>query len=717
MAGTISKADQIHVSVKRLDNQFGEQATPVATLHEAQQIVRQRIAQGLRQPLEVIIHGGTYYLSAPLALTPEDSGTAACPITWRAADGEKVVISGGARITGKWTPDENGIWSVDVPAVKEGWNFRQLFVNEKWATRARFPNANEPNPFLYATSGEMDHAVIDPSLVKASWGRAKDAQINIVPNWRFFNQWHTVTCVNPDTGRIDINDSERHAKVSPGSWFWIEGVKEELDQPGEWFLDRDEARLYYMPEPETDPNTLTFVAPRLNVLVDAKGDVEKRTHVEYVNFAGLEFRHTGFTLGHIEARVHTDAALRLENASHCRIEHCHVENVGGYAFWFHLDCLHNVVDRNTILHTGGGGVLFTGARLSYMDDSKLYTPGMVAATVFPMLNRVTRNTVKHCGKLRYYGGGVHIDSRPSSMAMLPGNYIAHNHFEDLSRNGIFAFRNQGGNVMEYNLIHDAMQTTIDGACIHFATMNHLTAPNYILNNWLFDAWGYEQKPDGKPIRKLGNGIFLDWDTSNTIVRDNWVYNTVGGAIKPIWNNQNLVMENNPESDTPITPPFKNELGPDGTATNGIDLEQNRLTGGVIHYTESGSVKWAGDWEKQRIVGMWGLFEFNLLKIEKGKPGEIRYTLPITEDGRYQIYLIYKSAEDNATNAQLSIHHAGKTATLPWNMQQKNGSGFATSIGIFDFQKDKPAEVVISNPGADGFVVADSVAFVKQAGEK
>jgi hypothetical protein len=72
------------------------------------------------------------------------------------------------------------------------------------------------------------------------------------------------------------------------------------------------------------------------------------------------------------------------------------------------------------------------------------------------------------------------------MAMEPGNYIAHNHFSDLSRNGIFAFRNQGGNVVEFNEIHDCMQTTIDGAAIHFATMNRLAAPNFIMNNYLPD---------------------------------------------------------------------------------------------------------------------------------------------------------------------------------------------------------------------------------------
>jgi hypothetical protein len=597
--------------------------------------------------------------------------------------------------------------------VTDGWNFRQLFIGGKRAIRARFPNADEANPFLYATGGGMDHVKIDPKLTKANWGTEPDAQINIVPAWRFFNQWNTVTDVKPSEGRIDIADSERHGSIKGGNWFWIEGVKEELDQPGEWYLDRAEGRLYFMPETGVDPNTLMVVAPRLNVIVDAKGDVDRRTHVEYVNFRGLEFRHTTFTLGHIEARVHTDAAIRLENARHCRIEECHVENIGGYALWLHLDSQQNVIDRNTVLNTGGGGVLCTGARLSYMDDSKVYTPGEAASRVAPILNRITRNTVKHCGKIRYYGGGVHLDSRPFNMSLMPGNYIAHNHFQDLSRNGIFAFRNQGGNIVEYNHIHDAMQTTIDGACIHFGTMNHLNAPNYIVNNWLHDIWGYEQKPDGKPSRHLANGIFLDWDSSNMTVKDNYVYNTGGTPIKIIWENWNVSSEGNKSSRIRIVPPFVDEVGPKGTATSGIDIETNRLTGSVIHYSDSTLVTRTGDWEKQTIGGMWGLFKFHLLKVARGKSAEISYSLPITQSGTYQVSLLYKPSDENASNANLAIHHAEGVEEFSWNMKKGSKHGFAVEIGKFPFKADKPAKVVISNQGADGVVVAASVAFVKE----
>jgi len=694
------------------DTNPGSKEQPFATVQAAQTAVRGLIAAGLTEPVDVIFRAGTHYLPIPLHLEPQDSGTAAFPITWRAADGEEVVLSGGRKITGTWTRGAGGLWYVDVPGATGGWNFRQLFVEGGRATRARYPNVDRPNPFLYATGGGMDHAIINPPLVKACWGTASDAQINIVSNWRFFNQWNTVTGVKPGTGRIDIADSERHGTIKSGNWFWIEGVMEELDQPGEWFLDNALGRLCYIPEPGINPNALTFVAPFLNRIVYAEGDVNDGTHVQYVHFKDLKFRHTTFTLGQIEARVHTDGAVMFENAGDCRVERCHFENIGGYALWLHLDSQRNVFSHNTVLHAGGGGVLLTGARLSYMDDTKVYTPGEAASRVAPILNEITYNTVEHCGKIRYYGGGVHLDSRPFNMSMKPGNYIAHNLFNDLSRNGIFAFRNQGGNVVEYNHIHNAMQTTIDGACVHFATMNRLNAPNFILNNWLYDIWGYEQKPNGAPKRHLANGVFLDWDTSNTTVQDNWIYNTGGQAVKIIWDNWNIVNSGNHASSTVITPPFVAEVGPRGTATHNISLPNNRLTGSIVHYSDANLFATTGTWTPQSKVGMSGLFVFNYLKGTAAVPSEAEYTLPITEDGTYQISLLYSPSSHNATNALIRIKHARGIANVNWNMQQGSQRGFAVGLGNYQFEEEKTATVTLSTAGANGDVIADSAAFVK-----
>jgi len=243
-------------------------------------------------------------------------------------------------------------------------------------------------------------------------------------------------------------------------------------------------------------------------------------------------------------------------------------------------------------------------------------------------------------------------------------------------------------------------------------MNHLNAPNFILNNWLYDAWGYEQKPNGKPVRRLGNGIFLDWDTSNTTVRDNWVYNSVGGAIKPIWANQNLVIENNRESDTRIVPPFEKDLGPEGKASNTIDLASNRLTGSVIHYQDNQHVKTSGAWKPTTANGMRGLFRFNYLVGTAADPSEATYTLPIPEDGVYQISLLYPSGKDRASNVPVTIQHADGRTELKWDMRKGSRNGFSVEIGKYRFQAGKPSTVTLSTRATDGNVIADGVAFVK-----
>jgi hypothetical protein len=701
---------EFYVSTKGNDKNPGTEAKPFATLNHARNVVRGLEKKG---QIDIILRAGCYFLSETLVLNPEDSGTEEWPITWRAAKGEKVILSGGKNIQGKWKTVDGKIWVVDIPEAKNNnWNFRLLFVDGKRMTRARFPNKSLKNPFLYADSGSISTIYLNKKILKKSWGKATDVQINMVPNWRFFNQWNTVESIDTVSGIIHLKNSELFTKIGKHNWFWIEGIREELDEAGEWFLDNKAGKLYYMPEQNINPNKQNIVAPFLNQIVYLKGDAEKKTHVKNVIFKDIAFQHTTFTLGHIEPRVHTDAAIKFENTNKCRIEYCSFENIGGYALWLHLDSKENIFDNNSVLESGGGGVLLTGARFSYMDESKLYTLGKVAATVFPILNQITNNTVMHCGKIRYYGGGVHLDSRPDCMAMAPGNYIAHNYFQDLSRNGIFAFRNQGGNVVEYNHIHDAMQTTIDGACIHFATMNHLNAPNYILNNYLYDIWGYDQRPNGVPKRHLGNGIFLDWATSNTTLKNNYVYNAAGEAIKNIMGNQNLSITDNKVSETRIEPPFMNDLGPGKTATNGIDLEKNYLTGNVIHYTDSGLVKCTGKWTPRNIEGMWNLFNFNILEADSTQLSEITYSLPIPEDGSYQVSLLYLPDPKNASNVKIQIQHADGVSDIIWNMSKGDKFGFSLEIGKYRFKRGGIACLKISNQGANGKVVANSVAYVK-----
>ena len=77
----------------------------------------------------LLLHAGTYRLSQPVVIRPEDSHT-------RIIAEEGTVLNGGVRITG-WRR-EGKLWVADVPE----WNgrpleFRQMWVNGRKAIRAR----------------------------------------------------------------------------------------------------------------------------------------------------------------------------------------------------------------------------------------------------------------------------------------------------------------------------------------------------------------------------------------------------------------------------------------------------------------------------------------------------------------------------------------------------------------------------------------------------
>ncbi len=752
---------EFHFGINGSDGGPGTKERPFRTITRARDAVRELKRQGRPDgPVEVVIHGGTYFLPEPVLLSPADSGTEQSPVMYRAADGERVVLSGGRRVEGPWKKDDGAIWSADLPGSDRDWNFRQLFVNGRRELRARFPNVDATPPHLFGGGGRKDSLTVASGTIKAWWGAARDAQVHVVPERRFFNQLQTVTGVDAARSRILLGPQEQHARITDGSWFHLEGVREELDQAREWFFDANARRVFYWPEDGRDPNQMDIVAPRLNRLFHFRGDVEAGTPVEHVILRGLEFRHTTYTLGHIEARVHTDAAVILENAANCRIERCQFENLGGYGAWLHLDSCENSIDGNTITDAGGGGVLLTSARFGYMDDSKLFTPGAAAAKVAPLRNQITRNHIHHCGRIRYYNSGVHLDSRPAETALAAGNRIANNFIHDMSRNGIFAFRNQGGNIIEYNRIENIMLATEDGGGIHFATMNQIAAPNLIAHNLVADVWGWRQLPGGGRERHIARGIYLDWFTASTRVENNIIFNTRSGGLQfnAGDNNEfvnNLVVGDTTRWDThwrganaqgtrdernlvvkskdppsPLRDPARgdftlaqdyahypdgfawidvNQIGTGGTVRSGVDISGMAREGGVLNWDSPQGVDIRGPWEKQTAAGMWGLYNFNYLLAEPKTDAAVTFTLPVQAAGRYAIRLNFPAHTNLTSNVRVVVEYAGGTAIE--HIDQRS-FGFGPLLGCYDFASGTPARVTIGAAQADGRVAIEGIGFAR-----
>ena len=776
------RAAEFFVSPQGRPDNPGTSLRPFSILEQARDAVRNLKQAGpLTEPVEIIVRAGAYELEQPLVLGPEDSGTAKNPITYRAVTGEKVVVSGGRRILGAWKSVDGKIWETEVPDTKTpatrtdnspaadpaergAWNFRQLFVDGRREIRARFPNADAPNPFLYPTAPGRNAIQLAPGAVKAAWGKARDAQVNLVNDNKYTSQISEMTSVDADRSLIRLGPRELLGSISTNSWFWIEGVREELDQPREWFLDTAAGRLYYWPEAGKDLSQQEIIAPRLNALIVLKGDVNAGTHVEHVQFRGLEFQHTTYSLGLIEPRTHTYAALRLENACFCRIENCSFRNLGGYAIWLHLDSCDNTIDHNEVAFAGSGGLLMTSAMLGYGGVSKIYTPGANAAKAAPLRNRVTYNHIHDCGSIRSYCAGIHMDSRPACTANEPGNYLAHNYLHDLSRNGIFGFRNQGGHVIEYNRVDHVLLAAHDGGAIHLATVDKLAAPSYILNNVVTRLIGATWTPHGM-VRGIARGIYLDLFTSACQVENNLTYDSstggaciLGGDEDTFANNlflldasriknwpanwrgnlavgtvdeRNLFLQT--AADYPCVAPEKGnytlkkdypryppgfvpfdvgEAGLNGNATHHISPE--RLTREVIRarFSDAGLAKVEGAFvRKTRRKTGGDLPAEEYLVNEPGAIASVTFTLPIRQSGTYAFKVFYDSQATLAKDARVKVTQSQGESTI---LLDETKTGNWPTLGTYHFDAGQPARVTITTEGAHGPVVVEDMALVKRS---
>ena len=98
------QAAEIHVATTGNDANPGSSALPLATFTAAQTMAR---SQAGLEAVTVIFHAGTYYLANTVQFTAADSGTAANPVTYRAATGETVVLDPGGLRTGQAVTIQN----------------------------------------------------------------------------------------------------------------------------------------------------------------------------------------------------------------------------------------------------------------------------------------------------------------------------------------------------------------------------------------------------------------------------------------------------------------------------------------------------------------------------------------------------------------------------------------------------------------------------------
>jgi len=89
------------------------------------------------------------------------------------------------------------------------------------------------------------------------------------------------------------------------------------------------------------------------------------------------------------------------------------------------------------------------------------------------------------------------------------------------------------------------------------------------------------------------------------------------------------------------------------------------------------------------------------------PATARFVATLPTAGRYEVFLAVVPHANRATNARVSIRHAGGEADRTVDLS-RGPDDRLVSLGTYEFTAGGPAAVTVSNADANGFVVIDAV---------
>jgi len=481
------------------DGNAGTMARPFRTVERAQAAVRE-VNRRMAADIVVTLRGGTYRLTDTLRFGAGDSGTGGHSVVYRAAPGERPVLSGGRLITG-WEPAGEGRWRAHTDLAA----FRQLYVNGVRAQRARggpLPGA-EPWGDLEAVDGVAGYRTTAGDM--AAWRNPQDVECG------FLNVWSHMICpvarIEREGGGAIVVMAQpclficRHKEgVQAGVPDYVENALELLDEPGEWYLDRATGEVTYLPRPNEHPPDCEFVAPALQTLLEVRGTPARPAH--NLRFEGLTFAEaswlrpseqghadlqanfvildpgTLFARGGTFAPIHNETAKSPANvvvhAGHeITFAACRFTRLGGAG----LDLEHGAQDNLVVgceFDDISGSAIQVGDVLRedhHPDDPRLIVRG----------NRIVDNLIHHIGVEYQDSLGVFCGYTQDAL-------IAHNEIRDLPYSGIsvgwgwgeedagggnyplpYLYDTPtpcGGNRVEENHIHHVLQQRTDGGGVY-----------------------------------------------------------------------------------------------------------------------------------------------------------------------------------------------------------------------------------------------------------
>ena len=444
----ISLAKDVYVSKTGNDSNSGTKEEPLGTVEKAVDAIREA------GPGTIWIGPGEYCLERGIAFGAGDAGTAEQPLVIRGIEPGKTRLS-GSRAVKDFRPisaeeakpliSEEAKQHVLVADLKsQGFpalgalpdqhrahGREELIFDDRPMQSARWPNEDFAvfTEVVDAGASKPTHwvqrDVYRPGSFRFPGDRAKlwDFQRGVWLHGFWCYDWCDEALkagtYDPTTGELRL--AVKHAYGIGSPWqkdskrrFYALHVFEELDRPGEYYLDRRNNRLYFWP-----PGDVTSKAVRLTLCPKPLVLADDVSH---------------FVVRDLTIENGRDLGVYLKNCRHGRVENCLVRNTGRGGI--SVSGTDVTVVRCEVTQTASFGIAVNGG------DRKTLTPGE---------SSVLGCQIHHVGRLDWMRGrGITLGGC--------GNRAANN----LIHHGSTGAVSYGGNehLLELNEIHDV--------CIHYS---------------------------------------------------------------------------------------------------------------------------------------------------------------------------------------------------------------------------------------------------------
>ncbi len=512
-SGWLNAAD-IYVAPSGNDANAGTKAQPVATLAGALERLKSA------GPGTVWLEEGEFTTTDGFSFDNAVSGTRDTPVVIRAVVPGKARISGARRVGG-FTPidseEAKSLISAEargkvlvadlraqgfpalsaLPAQFGAPSVEEVFFGEMPLTVARWPNEGFAvfTELIDAGASGRTHWVQRdvyrpgsfrfPDDRPQRWDLSRGVYLHGFWCYEWRDEALKVASYNSETRELRFAVKHAYGIGNPGQkdneqrrQFYALNVFEELDSPGEYYLDRTAQRLYLWPPDDITKNTVSL-------------SICRKPLIKLSGVSNLVLRDLVFENG-------VDIAIYLQGCRNVRVENCLVRNMAKMGIYSAGGSDNHIV---------GCEVTRTGMRAVYMNagDRKTLTPGNCS---------VVGNHLHHLGRYDWGGGrGITLGGC--------GNRAAHNHIHDCPTGAIDYSGNE--HVLEFNEIHRVC-TLYSDVGVFYTGRDWSSRNNTVRYNLIYDSLGFSDASHGS------QAIYLDDCDSGDTVYGNIVF---GGANRGV----------------------------------------------------------------------------------------------------------------------------------------------------------------------------------------